>query len=315
MGDLLQNDPMWDAPRENSIGDASTTQRFRRTTSFTAPGSSSWIVPANVFKIRVKMWGAGGGGSNGYTSASRAGSDGGPGSYIEIILDVTPGETLTIIIGAGGGAAIDDTSSAATGGVPGGGDGGPNSTNHGGGGAGGGLTAIKRGSTILVCAGAGAGAGGSIAAGTPMPGGAGDTTGTGYGSNVLHAGGPGTFSRGGQGGDGAMADGVFGASEAGGDGVSGGAGEAASGGGGAGIFGGGGGGVDSSGEDASSGGGGASYPLNDCEEFLYQTNGTKAAVKTDDPDYVPGASVGGTGSSAGAYDATAGGNGLIAISY
>ncbi len=64
--------------------------------------SGSYIVPAGVTTIMVEAWGGGGGGvvsgSNGQTTGG-----GGGGAYAKVyFLHVTPGETLTISIGAGG---------------------------------------------------------------------------------------------------------------------------------------------------------------------------------------------------------------------
>lgn len=66
---------------------------------FTAGGS--FVVPANVTKVKYRAQGpgAGGGGSN---VASSAAGGAGSGSYSEGVLAVTPGASLTIVIGAGG---------------------------------------------------------------------------------------------------------------------------------------------------------------------------------------------------------------------
>jgi hypothetical protein len=93
---------------------------------FLSTGSDqTFSIPAGVTNIGIKMWGAGGGAGNGF---------GGGGGYSEGTLGVTPGEDLTIIVGEGGGGA---------------------STN----GCGGGRSAVRRGTTELITAGAGGGAG------------------------------------------------------------------------------------------------------------------------------------------------------------
>jgi len=53
----------------------------------------TWVVPAGVFFIFVKMWGAGGGG--GAYGGWRQGGNGGGGGYTQAIVPVVPGETLT----------------------------------------------------------------------------------------------------------------------------------------------------------------------------------------------------------------------------
>lgn len=69
--------------------------------------STSWLVPANVTSICAVAVGGGGGGADGLTYedynvyGSGAGGGGGALAYANNI-SVTPGETLTIIVGAGG---------------------------------------------------------------------------------------------------------------------------------------------------------------------------------------------------------------------
>ena len=81
---------------------------FSRLAVFDDPVSttSEFIVPNGVSKIRVQIWGAGGGGGgayfNGTNNNKTAGGGGGGGSYIEVVLDVAPGDTFPIEIGEGG---------------------------------------------------------------------------------------------------------------------------------------------------------------------------------------------------------------------
>lgn len=65
---------------------------------FTASGT--FTVPTNVRRVRVKLVG-GGGGSGGATAARSAGG-GGSGGYAEGNFDVTPGQAITVTIGAAG---------------------------------------------------------------------------------------------------------------------------------------------------------------------------------------------------------------------
>lgn len=91
--------------------------------------SNTFVVPTGVYTITVSMWGAGGG--SGYFCCSNNTGQGGTGSYLYGTINVTPGELLSITIGAGG--------AVSTGGVGGGG------------------TQIRRGSTILAAAAGGGG--------------------------------------------------------------------------------------------------------------------------------------------------------------
>ncbi len=55
--------------------------------------NQSYVIPANVTSISVKLWGAGGA------------CAGGSGAFISGLLSVTPGETLTLIVGGGNGVS------------------------------------------------------------------------------------------------------------------------------------------------------------------------------------------------------------------
>jgi hypothetical protein len=61
---------------------------------------SSWVVPADVVRIRVECWGAGGGGS--FRSTNGGGGGGGGGAYAMEEICVTPGVSYNYSIGAGG---------------------------------------------------------------------------------------------------------------------------------------------------------------------------------------------------------------------
>lgn len=63
--------------------------------------STTWVVPACVTSITVRAWGGGGGGG-GASATDRNGGGGGGGAYCTRVETVTPGETLTITVGAGG---------------------------------------------------------------------------------------------------------------------------------------------------------------------------------------------------------------------
>jgi hypothetical protein len=101
-------------------------------------GTYSWVVPAGVYRVRaIVTGGGGGGGSSG--SGDVSGGGGGAGATAFAVFSVTPGEYLTIIVGAGG-----------LGGVP---------HNYGSNGQ---SSKILRGSTVIVEASGGAGGGYSI---------------------------------------------------------------------------------------------------------------------------------------------------------
>lgn len=67
---------------------------------FTTTGSFSYTVPAGVYSLIIKAWGAGGGG--GYGASQGGASGGGSGGYFELEVDVTPGQVITGVIAAGG---------------------------------------------------------------------------------------------------------------------------------------------------------------------------------------------------------------------
>jgi len=74
-----------------------------------ASGDSTWLVPANVNRIKVQMYGSGGGGGgggdlNGGGHFGGRGEFGAPGGYVTATLNVTPGQTLYTRISGGGGA-------------------------------------------------------------------------------------------------------------------------------------------------------------------------------------------------------------------
>lgn len=87
------------------------------TAEFTAAGTQSFVVPAGVTRLTVDIWGGGGGGggkspgldsptsgtcNSGTPGYSGGGGGGASGSAGRFAIDVTPGESLTVIVGAGG---------------------------------------------------------------------------------------------------------------------------------------------------------------------------------------------------------------------
>jgi hypothetical protein len=203
------------------------------TQTFNATGApQSFMVPAGVTSLHVDAVGASGAGVTGVPTPP-----GPPGGRVQALLPVTPGETLTIMVGSPGTNNI--------GGFNGGGLAG--GIGYGGGGA----SDVRRGSTVLIVAGGGGGYPGSGGAGGGLIGAA--------GTGGCGPGGGGTQSAGGPGGSGSDIAGMPGAAGTGGAGAPpvspsffGGSG------GGGGYFGGGGGGA-CAGNSAGSGGGGSSY--------------------------------------------------------
>lgn len=75
---------------------------FTTAVRFATAGTFSWTVPAGVTQLMLEAWGAGQGGGKKSGTAVKGG-DGG--SYAKAMMTVTPGEVLTINVGAGGDGA------------------------------------------------------------------------------------------------------------------------------------------------------------------------------------------------------------------
>lgn len=181
----------------------------RRVVEFSASGT--WDVPSGVTSATVYVWGGGGGGG---AAATYGGGGGGGGGFSSGTTPTTPGETITVTIGAGGAAGVSGGSSTVTalsGSLTsGGGAHGVNGTiaGQGAGGAGG---STSFGGYV---GGAGGGGGGSVAygaggggsAGIGGAGGAGAAVGT-YGTAGAGGSGTGIYpgARGGQGAAGSTA--------------------------------------------------------------------------------------------------------------
>jgi hypothetical protein len=76
------------------------------TQGFPTPGTFNWTVPDGVYQITVEAWGGGGagGGANAWLDCKGSGgAGGGGGAYaINSTVSVTPGQNLTVVVGAGG---------------------------------------------------------------------------------------------------------------------------------------------------------------------------------------------------------------------
>jgi hypothetical protein len=291
-------------------------------------GTNTFVVPSYVTNVRVYMWGAGGGGGASVTSGSTGGA-GGSGAFLKADIQVTPGNTLYIHVGAPGLAG--NTSSRR-------------------GGGGGGLTGLFDTANValstntalaIVGSGGGGGGGADAAAEDAGAGGGGNLVGvTGAGGGGVF-GGAGTTLAGGAGGAGTVGiDGTAGTRHRGGAGGNAGAGTGGytgsggifgggnsgeyttatggGGGGGAGLFGGGGAEGGATGEAGGGGGGGSSYihPTFAANTFLANATASAAVTagtvaNTTEAYYEAGKGRGGTGG-----NATAGGaanTGLVVI--
>ncbi|MGE0725175.1 MAG: hypothetical protein AB7O45_12415, partial [Alphaproteobacteria bacterium] len=250
---------------------------------YAAPGSYQVTVPTGVTTISLKLWGGGGGGSN--TGV------GGGGGFVEGDIPVTPGETLTIVVGDGGkvGSSLEAGGSVGPGGasaISRGGDSGANGIRYNAGG--GGATGVLRGSTPLAIA-----PGGGGAADTMNGGEAGDTVGGDGGDGSGVNGDGGTQTTGGPGGVG-DANGDAGSASKGGDGADAPSGREAGGGGGGGLRGGGGGAAAVTNSRGAGGGGSALVPAGGTTEGADGQN----AGGDDDVDHAGDAGRGGPGTGA-----------------
>ena len=274
-----------------------TLKDFPQSTTFTYTTGvyQYYTVPAGITSVTVLMWGAGGGGVSGYN-----GWNGGGGACIQGTLSVTPGETLTIVVGRGAATSQTGTPTDAMGG------GGPGYNNARG--YGGGRSAIQRTEgTDIVTVGGGGGSG----YGSNLPGGrgrGGAATGSGQacaGGNQNRSG-TGDYGQGGEGGT-QTRGGVGGTwISTGSSGTKGFGGSSPCGGGGGGWYGGGGGGGPFTAGEDGPGGGGSSYTGN-------LTSVTTWDASTNTAGNTGSSSWNGYGSG-GSY-VTTGGHGAVIITY
>ena len=244
---------------------------------FTYTGADqTYVVPAGITTMTVTMWGAGGGSS--ISPAGGGTQTGGAGACLTGTLLVTPGETLTIIVGGPG------TNTSVSSARPYGGGGIQGRSGQVYSSSGGGRSAIRRSTTDVVTVGAGGGGRNGI-------GGAGGITTGGTGQNSSATGGTQT------GGGIHTGGGLDGTLNLGGD-----AGQDNSAAGGSGYYGGGGGGQDNN-------GGGGSSLYSNLLTYTGYTSATGVAPNTSSPLYVTGVGNGGTYAGGGT-----GGPGLVVLS-
>jgi hypothetical protein len=196
------------------------------TQDFSTAGSFSFVVPSSVTKVTATIIGGGGAGGNGHASGYSASGGGGSGGYVVQNITVTPGQTVSIVVGTGGtvsgaqgGAGGNGTSSivtyAATPYTAGGGSGGGANTGSGGTAGAGGTPSGTAGTAVVSPNPDGTRGGNSyysVLTGTTT-GGAGGPWNGGYGAEV--AGSPGIYGGGGGGGTGSNNSGTWKAGGAG----------------------------------------------------------------------------------------------------
>jgi hypothetical protein len=73
---------------------------------FGIPGSTPFTVPAGITKINGQAWGAGGGSGGVSGLTNNAGSTGSGGGYSQLIINVTPGQIITVTVPSGGAGGI-----------------------------------------------------------------------------------------------------------------------------------------------------------------------------------------------------------------
>jgi len=70
------------------------------TTVQTFNTSGSFVVPDEIYKLKIEAWGGGGGGCDVFSGSSQTG--GGGGAYGLLIVDVVPGQVINYTVGMGG---------------------------------------------------------------------------------------------------------------------------------------------------------------------------------------------------------------------
>lgn len=86
--------------------------------------TDTFVVPPDIYKIKVHVWGGGGGGSS-TDGAGVTGSGGGGGAYGLSIIDVLPAQLIPFTVGVGGTLGVDGGNTVILGRTSGGGKGAP----------------------------------------------------------------------------------------------------------------------------------------------------------------------------------------------
>lgn len=97
-------------PREPDLSAGAVSRGFVYYTSDTSFSYAS-VIPANVSRVVVELWGGGGGGGGGHTSSLMRGAGGGGGGYSAKTISVASLSAITVItIGSGGAGSTNGTS-------------------------------------------------------------------------------------------------------------------------------------------------------------------------------------------------------------
>ena len=92
--------------------------------AYTTPGTYTYTVPADVVALQVAAAGGGGGGGGYDASGGGSGGIGGTGSLLNGTIPVTPGSTVTVVVGGPGtGGTSDNDGQTPAGGTGGSGQG------------------------------------------------------------------------------------------------------------------------------------------------------------------------------------------------
>lgn len=87
----------------SSLSGSQATSASGTSVTYATAGSASFVVPDGVCSVTVQAWGAGGAGGNGANTARSTAGGGGGGAYASsTISSLTPGNTYSIVVGAGG---------------------------------------------------------------------------------------------------------------------------------------------------------------------------------------------------------------------
>jgi len=104
-----------------SSGAAATGMGIQNMASFTTSGSFTWTPPSGVTQVTVEVvgGGGGGGGAGATVQAYGGGGGGGAGAYTKAVVNVSSGNTYSIIVGAGGAGGTSTSGGTNTGGTNG----------------------------------------------------------------------------------------------------------------------------------------------------------------------------------------------------
>jgi hypothetical protein len=99
------------------VAASSLPDKILQTAIFDVAGTSSWVAPAGVTRVRAQVWAGGGGGGGAAGVAGSVASAGGGGEYREGVFNVTPGTSYNVVVGAGGQFGISTPTNGGAGGT------------------------------------------------------------------------------------------------------------------------------------------------------------------------------------------------------